>query len=676
MRRVEQVAESQSLTLLKATGATMVMAGTKQTGGQDTGRPALVVAVPQKRPLADIPEAARVPGTVAGVVTDVIELPRPAARPRLGCPTAEGLGCDRAIERHRPLTGGVSMFHTRWPWALAAAGTLGAIVRDASPDGNGALMGLSNNHCLGLAYDPAYGVPWYGLPQSGLAPAEQVEVLQPAGLDLGNPATDRIGTVARLQPLAFFESTSLTDPGGVPLVYLDNPAALRRFPQAPANAVDAGLVRLDPGLEAGWGMLEITPGPLPFATKSEVTLGLPIYKAGRSTGRVPNAAAGILGTIASLAVTVDVDYGGQYARLPGWEEDGPRLAGLNSDTRPYKETLAATLAGQMLFVPASGSASTVTNLPGDSGSVVLGLIGGQFKIIGLYHSGVSEGAGAGYGFFTPIWTVANRLKIEACDYLLSPPAPGEQVFFGVACQMNASGGLVTPSALRPPDATPGAPAPLIPDTISAPAAGSLTRLVRHAGDCMQISMPGKTLAHNAALLRLGSWPEPPATCSWFGCLIFESLAIPQGAHLVSASLVLTIATDPVAECTAAQGLDRAFFNPEGAITCRVQAGAVDDAVRPRTYSALSNTPRTQTFVSWTIPAGPPGSATPGPRPLESFTSPDLAAMLQEVVNRPGWQPGHSLMLQLTTQTTADVSMVAVGLGDKAPVLRVAWGEDV
>ena len=643
MQRVESMVAEQARDLMARTGATLVMAGTKTTGGKDTGQPAVVVAVPKKVPLHELPPDAVIPSRLTGpggsVATDVVTMPRPTARPRRNCPEVRDLGCDRAIARHRPLVGGISMFHARWPWCAEAAGTLGAVVRDA---GDGRLVGLTNNHCLGLAYHPSYGRPWFGENDPS-----RVVVHQPAVPDTGHPERDRIGVAKRMVPLAFAEATRLDHPHGVPdegFAVWPFPDVLATFPTAPANTVDGGLIALDAELEAAWGMLDITAGPLPFATRAEVVRGMPIYKAGRTTGRVPPA----LGTILSTSAASTISYGDVYSRLPGWEQDAvPR----------FVETLAAVFTGQMVF--SAATADAVTNQPGDSGSVVLGLIGGQFKIIGLYFAG----AGVGHGLFTPIWTVADALQIEAYTSVRAPAGAGPRWFFGVACQVT---GNAPPAISQGAAEAAGEAAP--PVTVEPLPTGAAVFPVRHRADVMQVVAEDNRLTHGASVIRLGVWPPVPGYKRHAACLTFEDLPIPAGVEVTAAALELTVSPQALH--------DRRLFNPQQDITLTLQASALGDAPRPRSFDDWSAAPGTTAAVAWSLPR----DAAPG----QVLTSPDLTDVVQEALSHPNWNPGSSLTLHCLDQTPLTpeepalaASLLCCGLGtdtplEQVPRLHLAW----
>ena len=136
---------------------------------------------------------------------------------------------DSLQQRVRPLRPGLSVAHPS-----VTAGTLGGFVRTA-----GGTAILSNNHVLAVGDAADLGDP----------------VLQPGPVD-GGRAEDRVGTLS----------------------------AFVRFRAEGANAVDAALAVLDPGVDA-------TPGDLPGGPLSgEVPLGIDIdldeavEKIGRTTG--------------------------------------------------------------------------------------------------------------------------------------------------------------------------------------------------------------------------------------------------------------------------------------------------------------------------------------------------------------------------------------------------------
>ncbi len=136
-------------------------------------------------------------------------------------------------------------------------------------------------------------------------------------------------------------------------------------------------------------------------------------------------------------------------------------------------------------------------------------------------------------------------------------------------------------------------------------------------------------------------------------LRFAGLGIPQGASIVSASVQWRV--DEVST---------------GLATLTIHAEAADDAAPfALTLGDVSARPATSATVPWSPPAwtaiGDAGAAQ---------RTPDLAALLQEVVDRPGWLPGHSLVL-VVTGTGTRTAESHNGLPAAPPLLRVEYRVD-
>ena len=134
-------------------------------------------------------------------------------------------------------------------------------------------------------------------------------------------------------------------------------------------------------------------------------------------------------------------------------------------------------------------------------------------------------------------------------------------------------------------------------------------------------------------------------------LRFAGVALPRGATIRRA--YVQFQTDEVQTAPA---------------TLTVVGHATDDASAFTTAPKdVSGRPSTAASVAWTPAAWP----TLGARTAEQQT-PDLAAVLQEIVDRPGWNEGNALSLMVTgtgTRTAAAYERGAV----KAPVLHVEYG---
>lgn len=111
--------------LLRRPGVHGVSIGPKRVNGEMTDDLAITVHVSHKRPLAEIPEAERVPPAIDGIRTDVLE--------------HEQLRPMQDTGRYRPLLAGAQLAFSNW------VGTLGAF---ANMNSNGAPVILSNQHVL------------------------------------------------------------------------------------------------------------------------------------------------------------------------------------------------------------------------------------------------------------------------------------------------------------------------------------------------------------------------------------------------------------------------------------------------------------------------------------------------------------------------------------------------
>jgi chitodextrinase len=133
-------------------------------------------------------------------------------------------------------------------------------------------------------------------------------------------------------------------------------------------------------------------------------------------------------------------------------------------------------------------------------------------------------------------------------------------------------------------------------------------------------------------------------------LRFPGVAVPQGAPIVSASVQFTadeVRTGPVA------------------LTIRGEA-ADDAAPFAGTAFQVSGRPATSSSVAWSPPdwtaVGAAGAAQ---------TTPDLSALVQEIVDRPGWNAGNALVLVVSGSGTRTAESFN-GLPAAAPALRVEY----
>jgi len=244
--------------------------GVKWTGGEPTGRPALVVLVTEKKEEAELAPQDLVPRELNGVETDVLAIGHP-------CAGMIPLAATRELAvRVRPARGGFSVGHYQ-----TTAGTMATAVYDLLPEGRvspprtGIGMPpryflLSNNHVLANQNAARAGDP----------------ILQPGPYDGGHDPEDRIARLSRFVPLTFYPPTPLHQHQNL----VDAALAEGDFPQLDREIYWIGRVR-------GW------------KPKSRVQVGMLVQKTGRTTGYT-------VGRITVVNATVDVSYGaGKVARF-------------------------------------------------------------------------------------------------------------------------------------------------------------------------------------------------------------------------------------------------------------------------------------------------------------------------------------------------------------------------
>lgn len=265
--------------------------GYKTKDGSMTDTPSIVCSVTRKLPLSQVASSDRVPETVNGIPTDVLETGRIRA---LQPPTG----------RHRPAPGGVSIGH-----AAITAGTLGCLVKRGSE-----VLILSNNHVLANSNDAQRGD----------------SILQPGPADGGRNPADRFAELDDFVPINFTSPEPPSDcqfASGV-IALLNAGCSMigsrTRYrivrPQADTNLVDAALARPLNPTDVASEILEI--GELNGSAPA--TLGMAIQKSGRTTGYTT-------GEIQQIDVTVNVQYGpGNVAQFTDQLLAGPMSQGGDS----------------------------------------------------------------------------------------------------------------------------------------------------------------------------------------------------------------------------------------------------------------------------------------------------------------------------------------------------------
>lgn len=333
---IKRIQIKQQQALLKKKNIIGVGYGYKFTAGKKTDQPCLIVLARRKVPASILSAQDLVPGDIDGIITDVRAVGNIVAH-------------KSRTDRWRPAPGGVSIGHY-----LITAGTLGAIVRDAS---TGEPLILSNNHVLANSNDASIGDP----------------ILQPGNADGGRDPQDRIATLERFIRLEFDSGDGDGNGnGGICSIAKSSAGVLNFFAKIvgskhrlyarkiaqTANLVDAAVAKpVDDGV-IDEDIIDI--GKIQ-GTKT-AALGMSVRKSGRTTETTT-------GTIDTLDATVRVGYEGSKV---------------------------ATFEHQIL--------TSAMSQPGDSGSLLVD--GTEKKAVGLLFAGSDT-----VTVHCPIETVLSLLNI-------------------------------------------------------------------------------------------------------------------------------------------------------------------------------------------------------------------------------------------------------------------------
>ncbi len=258
---VQQMKHQHEPMLMSMSNVVAVGVGFKIAGDVQTNEPSVVVSVVKKLPVIQLPESARVPKTLGGVQTDVVE-------------TGKIFALQDPTQKMRPARPGISIGHYQ-----ITAGTLGCLVQR-----NGQVYILSNNHVLANS----------NAAQLGDA------ILQPGPHD-GGTSADQIGTLEQFIPVGFEGSSS---PGCSPLASL-----MRLFGPAKPLINEPGNNTVDCAIAKPLSADLVNPDILKIGIPTGVgtaTLGTQVQKSGRTTGLTTDQ-------ITQIDVTVSVDYGGKIA---------------------------------------------------------------------------------------------------------------------------------------------------------------------------------------------------------------------------------------------------------------------------------------------------------------------------------------------------------------------------
>lgn len=129
---------------------------------------------------------------------------------------------------------------------------------------------------------------------------------------------------------------------------------------------------------------------------------------------------------------------------------------------------------------------------------------------------------------------------------------------------------------------------------------------------------GSTRNTSAAFIICGS-DDPNVTQAW---ILFPSVAIDQGANIGTAKLSLRAYSTPVSGTLADV---RTIIRADDADNPSVPSSASDAAGRTRTTAGVDWDPSV-----WAANT--------------DYDSPDISAVIQEIVDRPGWTSGNNLLI--------------------------------
>lgn len=301
LNKAREALKATRLELLGRANVVAAGVGYKITKGEKTPTLSVICSVAQKVNASDLSPKDRVPETMDGIPTDVIQ-------------TGKFRAFAVRTDRVRPAPGGVSIGHRD-----ITAGTLGCLVKK-----NGVIHILSNNHVLANSNAASIGDA----------------ILQPGPYDGGKYPDDHIANLADFIPISFpsdgggggggGSSCSLANAAASVLngiaIMMGSDARLKAIStkpvniQATDNLVDAAIARPLNDSDVSEDILDIGT----IAGTASGDLDMAVKKSGRTTEFTT-------GVIEQVDVTVDVEYGtGKIARFTDQLLAGPMSQGGDS----------------------------------------------------------------------------------------------------------------------------------------------------------------------------------------------------------------------------------------------------------------------------------------------------------------------------------------------------------
>ena len=132
---------------------------------------------------------------------------------------------------------------------------------------------------------------------------------------------------------------------------------------------------------------------------------------------------------------------------------------------------------------------------------------------------------------------------------------------------------------------------------------------------------------------------------------FQNITIPAGATILTATLQLE-----------AEGTH------SGTTILDIYGQAADNPTKfNETYGDISARPRTTAFTTWNVPSWVNSGGT-----TDWYSSPDLAAVVQELINRPNWQSGNALAFIIEGNGQRAAGSFNGASSADAPVLHITY----
>jgi|GEM_PF-426534 len=188
-------------------------------------------------------------------------------------------------------------------------------------------------------------------------------------------------------------------------------------------------------------------------------------------------------------------------------------------------------------------------------------------------------------------------------------------------------------------------APVLQVNWSLATTGSVTSAPLAVSDDAEQALNNGTVLTNSTSLEMGFDNNDPSDPQLVG-MRFPDITVPQGAVITGAAIVFT-----------------AESNANGTANLTFRAEASDDALTFSTANDnIGSRVLTNALVSWNVPNWTNN---------QSYTSPDLSSLVQEVVGRAGWASGNDLAVVVSGTGFRNASSFEAGSA-VAPQLQLTW----